>query len=100
MRIPAVKKKHHDVSWWVLWPIISYVCFGLVGSLGISALFGIPQHKGSLGISIAENPQRVNPHGFGIYDILGVFSHIFSIYVSINLDVYYIFYSSRPNGIC
>ena len=66
----------------------------------VSALFGIPQHKGSLGISIAENPQRVNPHGFGIYDILGVFSHIFSIHVSINLDIYRIFCSSRPNGIC
>ena len=63
----------------------------------ISALFGIPQHKGSLGISIEENPQRVNSHGFDIHDIVVVPGHIFSIHVSIDLDVYRILFSSRPN---
>ena len=53
MRIPAVKKKHHDVSWWVLWPIIPYVCFGLVGSLGINICIALAL---SLGYHSTRDP--------------------------------------------
>ena len=63
----------------------------------VSALFGIPQHKGPFGISMEENPQRVNSHGVDIKDLVVVSGHIFSIHVSINLDVYRILFSSHPN---